>query len=515
MVSEVQVASNYDFYRNTYLKTRQEQFREQVDIVKTDLQLQLMLAQVYQKEIASLEDLLYKAGKDKDKDAPEKTLSGRESRSGSELSEFEAEYKSLELQRQANEDMLKRRANIYSDVQREFAPSQQAMPEIQRQGESYRIGLAPTNMETKARLAASNISGFQPGTPEAEATASVLLNTLRAAATQNGLGADFDAQETQIKAAIANTPNFAIASGTISGDLSAARQSEYERRIDTLGLGNNALAISERVGQGTADFAPDDPTDPTQSETAAGVVEQYFYEKDPKTGEYKLVNRRKSFSRSDPGTPVKTGGDGKKDEDIRKVKPEVVGDVNKDGKVDQDDVDFYADRLLVGRETEKQRQLEYPLQQLPKARARYDRAMARIDNIMSRGIGQAARENIGQETQVKDVFDQEARRQKQREAYEVMNQMKDFYNQLDDNQRYMFDAYRTGASLKNVDEKDQSYLDAQALYGVVKKDPKIDGNMVINTIKGYKKPDEVATYLGYLFAQEEEPMRFGMTRDKK
>ena len=202
-----------------------------------------------------------------------------------------------------------------------------------------------------------------------------------------------------------------------------------------------------------------------------------------------------------------TNGDGKVDKSD--------GDVNKDGKVDKDDVDFYADRLLVRRETEKQRQLEYPLQQLPKARARYDRAMQRIDNIMSRGIGQTARENIGQETQVKDAFDQEARRQKQREAYEVMNQMKDFYNQLDENQRYMFDAYRTGASLKNVNETDQSYLDAQSLYGVVKKDPKIEGNTVIEQIKKFKKPDEVATYLGYLFAQEDEPMRFGMTRDKK
>ena len=58
------MASNFDFYRNTYLKTRQQQFRESAEFVKTDIQLQLMLAQVYQKEIASLEDLLYKAGKD-------------------------------------------------------------------------------------------------------------------------------------------------------------------------------------------------------------------------------------------------------------------------------------------------------------------------------------------------------------------------------------------------------------------------------------------------------------------
>ena len=245
MVSkEAAVASNFDFYRNTYLKTRQQQFRESAEFVKTDIQLQLMLAQVYQKEIASLEDLLYKAGKDdKKKKAEPKQLSGRKSGSKSEVSEFESQYKMLELQRQANEDMLKRRSNIYSDVQREFAPSQPALPEINRQGDAFRVGLAPANMETKARLAASNVAGFTPGTPEAEATATVLFNTLRASAAANGLQAEFDARTPQIKAAIAGTPNFAIASTSIGANLTSAREAEYQRRIDDLGLGNNALAI--------------------------------------------------------------------------------------------------------------------------------------------------------------------------------------------------------------------------------------------------------------------------------
>lgn len=504
------MASNFDFYRNTYLKTRQQQFRESAEFVKTDLQLQLMLAQVYQKEIASLEDLLYKAGKDDKKKKDEgKTLSGRKSGSKSEVSEFESQYKMLELQRQANEDMLKRRSNIYSDVQREFAPSQPALPEINRQGDAFRVGLAPANMETKARLAASNIAGFTPGTPEAEATATVLFNTLRASAAANGLQAEFDARTPQIKAAIAGTPNFAIGSTSIGANLTSAREAEYQRRIDTLGLGNNALAIiPQEIGPEAGEITG------TEDEDIAGqVVEQYFYEK---VGDkYRLVERKKGSSFSVPGTPIQVGGTTTTvQDDLRLVDPQSVGDVNKDGKVDEDDVKLFADRLLVRKETEKQRQLEYPLQQLPKSRARYDRAMARIDNIMSQGIESTARERIGRETQVKDAFDQEARRQKQREAYEVISQMESFYNSLDDNQRYLFDAYRQGSRLRKPDKTSKSFQDAQSLYGAVKKDAKIDGNMVVENIKAFDKPDEVATFLGYLFAQEDTPLRYGLTEEK-
>ena len=513
MVSkEAAVASNFDFYRNTYLKTRQQQFRESAEFVKTDIQLQLMLAQVYQKEIASLEDLLYKAGKDdKKKKAEPKQLSGRKSGSKSEVSEFESQYKMLELQRQANEDMLKRRSNIYSDVQREFAPSQPALPEINRQGDAFRVGLSPANMETKARLAASNVAGFTPGTPEAEATATVLFNTLRASAAANGLQAEFDARTPQIKAAIAGTPNFAIASTSIGANLTSAREAEYLRRIDTLGLGNNALAIiPQQIGTEPGDITGTDPQD-----TAGKVVEQYFYEKQA-DDTYKLVERKKGSSFSIPGTPIQVGGTTTTvQDDLRLVSPESVGDINKDGKEDEKDVKLFADRMLIRKETEKQRQLEYPLQQLPKSRARYDRAMARLDALTSQGIESTARARIGRETQVKDAFDLEARRQKQREAYEVISQMEDFYNSLDDNQRYLFDAYRAGARLKNPNKKLQSFQNAQSLYGTVKKDAKIDGNMVVENIKAFNKPDEVATFLGYLFAQEDTPLRYGLTEEKK
>ena len=504
------MASNFDFYRNTYLKTRQQQFRESAEFVKTDIQLQLMLAQVYQREIASLEDLLFKAGKDdKKKKAEPKQLSGRKSGSKSEVSEFESQYKMLELQRQANEDMLKRRSNIYSDVQREFAPSQPALPEINRQGDAFRVGLAPANMETKARLAASNIAGFTPGTPEAEATATVLFNTLRASAAANGLQADFDSRATQIKAAIASTPNFAISGSSIGANLTSAREAEYQRRIDDLGLGNNALAIiPQEIGPEDGDI-----TDPTQAGTAGKVVEQYFYEK---VGDkYRLVERKKGSSFSVPGTPITVGGTSTTtQDDLRLLSPESVGDVNEDGTVDDKDVKLFADRMLIRKETEKQRQLEYPLQQLPKSRARYDRAMARLDALTSQGIESTARARIGRETQVKDAFDQEARRQKQREAMEVISQMEDFYNQLDDNQRYLFDAYRVGSRLKNPNKKSQSFQNAQSLYGTVKKDPKIDGNVVVENIKAFDKPDEVATFLGYLFAQEDTPLRYGLTEEK-
>ena len=530
MVSkEAAVASNFDFYRNTYLKTRQQQFRESAEFVKTDIQLQLMLAQVYQKEIASLEDLLFKAGKDdKKKKAEPKQLSGRKSGSKSEVSEFESQYKMLELQRQANEDMLKRRSNIYSDVQREFAPSQPALPEINRQGDAFRVGLAPANMETKARLAASNVAGFTPGTPEAEATATVLFNTLRASAAANGLQAEFDARTPQIKAAIAGTPNFAIGSTSIGANLTSAREAEYQRRIDDLGLGNNALAIiPQEIGT-----EPGEITGTDDEDIAGQVVEQYFYEKQA-DDTYKLVERKKGSSFSVPGTPITVGGTTTTtQDDLRLVSPESLpsavgdrnrdgkidksdGDLNNDGKLDKKDVELFADRMLIRKETEKQRQLEYPLQQLPKSRARYDRAMARLDALTSQGIESTARARIGRETQVKDAFDLEARRQKQREAYEVISQMEDFYNQLDDNQRYLFDAYRAGARLKNPNKKLQSFQNAQSLYGTVKKDAKIDGNMVVENIKAFNKPDEVATFLGYLFAQEDTPLRYGLTEEKK
>jgi hypothetical protein len=505
------VASNFDFYRNTYLKTRQQQFRESAEFVKTDIQLQLMLAQVYQKEIASLEDLLFKAGKDDKKKKDEgKTLSGRKSGSKSEVSEFESSYKMLELQRQANEDMLKRRSNIYSDVQREFAPSQPALPEINRQGDSFRVGLAPANMETKARLAASNIAGFTPGTPEAEATATVLFNTLRASAAANGLQAEFDARTPQIKAAIAGTPNFAIGSTSIGANLTSAREAEYLRRIDTLGLGNNALAIiPQEIGPEAGDI-----TDTKQQGVAGKVVEQYFYEKQA-DNTYKLVERKKGSSFSVPGTPIQVGGTSTTtQDDLRLVDPQSVGDINKDGKTDEKDVKLFADRMLIAKETEKQRQLEYPLKQLPKSRARYDRAMARLDALTSQGIESTARARIGRETQVKDAFDLEARRQKQREAMEVISQMESFYNSLDDNQRYLFDAYRQGSRLRKPNKTSTSFKNAQSLYGAVKKDAKIDGSMVVENIKAFDKPDEVATFLGYLFAQEDTPLRYGLTEEK-
>jgi hypothetical protein len=38
--------------------------------------------------------------------------------------------------------------------------------------------------------------------------------------------------------------------------------------------------------------------------------------------------------------------------------------------------------------------------------------------------------------------------------------------------------------------------------------------MVVENIKAFDKPDEVATFLGYLFAQEDTPLRYGLTEEK-